>query len=444
MKSYLLETSIGYYIFDDKGNLLSKINFLKDSEEFGKIILKISQLEVPTGLEEFGNQLNNLNVKEIITENKEMRDILSKITDKPVSSSIYDPIFKKLRSNFPKLLEQISSELTEETLITHTKLIAEKVTKEGVKESSEQDDVHIKHIIESFEDTVKFINVYSVRLREWYGVHFPELTDNLVSDSKLYALIVDKLGKKENITTENLQNELAVREEYANEIGRRVSNSMGSDIDDQILNSIQNLSKQIINLFELKNQLEKDLDFLLKPSAPNLQKILGSQLAGKLITHAGGLRSLALMPSSTIQVLGAEKALFRSLKTNKDSPKHGIIFTWPNIRGAKYWHRGKISRLLAGKIAIASKIDFFKGEFIGDKILAELEQKIAEIKERFPKPPEKVEEPEDIKRMEASDYSRMKKNDARGKRKNLSKSKYKTGAKSGKYNKNVKRQGRRN
>ncbi|MBD3350548.1 MAG: C/D box methylation guide ribonucleoprotein complex aNOP56 subunit, partial [Candidatus Lokiarchaeota archaeon] len=117
--------------------------------------------------------------------------------------------------------------------------------------------------------------------------------------------------------------------------------------------------------------------------------LIGSQLAGKIITMAGGLRDLALMPSSTIQVLGAEKALFRSLRKNADSPKHGIIYTWPEIRGAQYWQRGKISRLLAGKISICSKVDYFKGDYIGDTILKEVKEKIEQIKESFPKPPKK-------------------------------------------------------
>ena len=99
------------------------------------------------------------------------------------------------------------------------------------------------------------------------------------------------------------------------------------------------------------------------------------------------------MPASRIQLLGAEKALYRFLKTGEKRPKHGLIFQWRQIRGSKPWLRGKISRVIAGKIGLASKVDYFGGEFMGDILLKDIEEKIKEIELKYPNPPKKKIEP---------------------------------------------------
>ena len=297
--------------------------------------------------------------------------------------------------------------------MSFSKQLAEFISRKQIQKHGEQADVHIKLINETFEDTLKIINIFGSRLREWYGVHFPELTDSLISDGKLFAGIVNKLGLRKNINSQILQEYFNIGANYADEIEERKQNSMGSNLTNEQLNTIQNLSQKILSLIEFKENLENDLDNLLTSVAPNLKAIIGAQLTGKLISRAGSLKRLSKMPSSTIQVLGAEKALFRSLNKKNESPKHGIIFTWSHIRGAKLWQRGKISRLLAGKISICSKVDYFKGDFIGDKISALLEKKIEDIKIKFPEPPKR-------KNTDTKDT-------ARKKRKQLSKSKYKKG-----------------
>ena len=121
--------------------------------------------------------------------------------------------------------------------------------------------------------------------------------------------------------------------------------------------------------------------------APNVQFLVGSLQAARLIALASGLTNLAKMPASTIQVLGAEKALFRSLRSGVRPPKHGVIFHDSSIHDAKKWQRGKMSRALAGKLAIAARTDAFSGRFIGDALKADLEKRIDEIKEKYQKPP---------------------------------------------------------
>jgi nucleolar protein 56 len=121
--------------------------------------------------------------------------------------------------------------------------------------------------------------------------------------------------------------------------------------------------------------------------APNLLALVGGLIGAKLIAKAGSLKKLAFMPASRIQLLGAEKALYRFLKTGEKRPKHGLIFQWNLIRGSKQHNRGKISRVISGKIGISAKVDYFGGEFIADVLSKDINAKIQEIEKKYPKPP---------------------------------------------------------
>jgi nucleolar protein 56 len=162
---------------------------------------------------------------------------------------------------------------------------------------------------------------------------------------------------------------------------------MGANVD---LSIIQNYADQIISLDAYRQELEEYLDSVMEKAAPNINALIGSLIGAKLLAKAGSLQKLAYMPASRIQLLGAEKALYRFLKTGEKRPKHGLIFQWNQIRSAKPWIRGKIARVVAGKIGLSAKVDFFSGEFIGDALLKEIEDKIKEIEKKYPNPPQKT------------------------------------------------------
>jgi nucleolar protein 56 len=121
--------------------------------------------------------------------------------------------------------------------------------------------------------------------------------------------------------------------------------------------------------------------------APNTRTLVGSLLGARLIAIAGGLNNLAKMPASTVQVLGAEKALFRTLKTGARPPKHGLLFQHTLVHDANPWQRGKIARALAGKLAIAARTDAFSGKYIGYRLQLSLEKRVKEIQERYKNAP---------------------------------------------------------
>ena len=150
---------------------------------------------------------------------------------------------------------------------------------------------------------------------------------------------------------------------------------------------IQHVAKRTLDLYEDKERILNYLDELMQEAAPNIRALIGPIIGAKLIRKAGGIGELAKMPASTIQILGAEKALFRALHGKGTPPKHGIIFQDPRIFKAPWWQRGKIARALAGKLSIAARVDYFTGEYIGDELLRDLERRIEEIRKKYPKPP---------------------------------------------------------
>ena len=142
-----------------------------------------------------------------------------------------------------------------------------------------------------------------------------------------------------------------------------------------------------MELYKARRKLDSYVEKLMGEVAPNIRILAGSSLGARLVSLAGGLENLSRMPASTIQILGAEKALFRSMKTGALPPKHGAIFQHQDIHQALRWQRGKIARALSGKIAIAARVDAFRGEFMGEKLKIELDARVREIKSKYPRPP---------------------------------------------------------
>ncbi len=164
---------------------------------------------------------------------------------------------------------------------------------------------------------------------------------------------------------------------------------MGADLYDTDMEQIQKMCERVLELYDARSDLEKYVDEVMKEVAPNTSALAGSTLGARLIAQAGRLEDLAKMPASTIQVLGAEKALFRSLTTGARPPKHGIIFQHVLIHGAKRRLRGKIARAFAGKLAIAVRTDAFSGNYIGERLNEDLQERIEEINKKYKKPKRK-------------------------------------------------------
>jgi nucleolar protein 56 len=208
----------------------------------------------------------------------------------------------------------------------------------------------------------------------------------LIDKHETYARLVANLGRREDFTIENLETEGLPRAK-AEHVAKAANASMGASLSNEDAVQIQAMSKTVLTLHNLRKSLEDYIDSTVKDVAPNIHALAGPLLGARLIALAGGLNNMAKMPASTIQVLGAEKALFRSLRTGTRPPKHGVIFQHNLIHGAKLWHRGKMARALAGNLAIAARADAFSGRYIADRLKAGVERRGKEIQAKYGKPP---------------------------------------------------------
>ena len=246
-----------------------------------------------------------------------------------------------------------------------------------VRRISEKLDLHISQSINALDELDKIINVIGARLREWYGLHFPEL-DYLIQNIFTYAEIVRLAGNRTNIDLTMLEN-LGIESKKTEMILVAVERSKGGDILEENLSIIKKLANEVIMQTELRRILAYQIEEMMEKIAPNMKDILTATVGARLMAKAGSLQKLSVMPSSTIQIIGAEKALFRSLKTGAPPPKHGILFQHPILHSAPKWQRGKMARAIASKVAIAVRIDLFRN---GEKdlyISEQLNKRIAEI-----------------------------------------------------------------
>ncbi|MGD1835943.1 MAG: NOP5/NOP56 family protein [Nitrososphaeraceae archaeon] len=256
---------------------------------------------------------------------------------------------------------------------------------------SEQLDLHISQSINSLDELDKIINVIGSRLREWYGLHFPEL-DNLIQNIVTYAEIVKVAGNRENITLEILVN-LGIDNNRSQIIVETAQRSKGGSILPENLSIVKKLAEEILLQTELRRILANHIDISMEKIAPNIKELLTSTVGARLIAKSGSLNKLSLLPASTIQILGAEKALFRSLKTGARPPKHGLLFQHPVLHSAPKWQRGKIARVIASKVAIASRIDLYRKGEKDPKLIDELNNRISEIQVKYKEPKFDSEDP---------------------------------------------------
>jgi nucleolar protein 56 len=143
---------------------------------------------------------------------------------------------------------------------------------------------------------------------------------------------------------------------------------------------VRKMAELYVKTRECRSIVEKQIGDLMEETAPNVAAVIGPILGARLISKVGSLARLASLPASTIQILGAEKALFRALRKRGKPPKHGIIFQHPWVHASPRKIRGKVARLLASRIAIAARVDCFSGRFIGDELKKDVENRIKSLR----------------------------------------------------------------
>jgi len=234
-------------------------------------------------------------------------------------------------------------------------------------------DEHILiRFIDALDDLDKNTNALSERLKELYDLHFPELR----LKGEPLARFISKHGLRNDISNWNMEDE---------KILERARNSSGMELPGPWGTCIIGLAASIAGLYDNKNRISLDIEEYMNNHLPNLSAVAGTHVGARLLGIVGSSKKLASMPSSSIQVLGAEKALFKHLRGNATSPKHGVIFQHPLVKESPWWLRGKIARALASKISIAVRVDYYSGTFDAD-IAKDLFRKVDELHKKYPKP----------------------------------------------------------
>jgi len=223
-----------------------------------------------------------------------------------------------------------------------------------LKFSPDKVDTMIVQAIGLLDDLDKELNTYSMRVREWYGWHFPELS-KIIPDNILFARSVKLMGFRTNAATTDFS--IFLPSELEEEVKEAAQISMGTEISDEDIENVIELCEQVISISEYRDQLGDYLRNRMQAIAPNLSVLVGELVGARLIAHAGSLMNLAKHPASTVQILGAEKALFRALKTKHETPKYGLIYHASLIGQAPPKYKGKIARVLGAKCALAIRCD---------------------------------------------------------------------------------------
>ncbi|KAF0719547.1 Aste57867_961 [Aphanomyces stellatus] len=312
------------------------------------------------------------------------------VSDKGLAQSISDSlsvsvntnettleILRGVRLHFAKFIKELDNGVWSKAQLG----LGHSYSRAKVKFNVNRADNMIIQAIALLDQLDKDINTFAMRVREWYSWHFPELV-KIVPDNYVYARCASFIQHRTSLSDDSIEElaKLTMDEEKAQAIVAASRVSMGMDMSELDMLNVNNFTSRLIGLAEYRKQLHQYLNSKMGQVAPNLAALIGDAVGARLISHAGSLTNLAKCPASTVQILGAEKALFRALKTRGNTPKYGLLFHSSFIGRAAAKNKGRISRYLANKCAIASRIDSFIDEpttAYGEQMKEQVEERLA-------------------------------------------------------------------
>ncbi|KUF76720.1 Nucleolar protein 56 [Phytophthora nicotianae] len=404
----LFESASGYAIFEvveneEIGGLLAEVQAsVADVSSFGRIV-KLKAFQPFTSAENALENINNVSegllsedLKNFLEMNlpkvksgKKAKFALG-VQDKGLAQAISDElnapcntsettleIVRGVRMHFATFVK----ELAQGNLAKAQLGLGHSYSRAKVKFNVNRADNMIIQAIALLDQMDKDINTFAMRVREWYSWHFPELV-KIVNDNYVYARCASFIKNRSSLSEDSLEElaKIVLDEDKAQQILHAARSSMGMDMSEIDMINVDNFTTRLVKLAEYRRQLHEYLVSKMSTVAPNLASLIGESVGARLISHAGSLTNLAKCPASTVQILGAEKALFRALKTRGNTPKYGLLFHSTFIGRAAAKNKGRISRYLANKCAIASRIDSFIDEpttKYGDKMREQVEERLA-------------------------------------------------------------------
>ena len=369
MEFYITQCIAGFIAFDEDFQIADYKLFRE--EDAVSNLIKIEENEILDEEIELinGIKLDSIDDKIIIETTKRKSQYKELENYENIEVKTPNKGGEHLRSNIDKVFEEIGFSKSQDEITQ----IYEKLAIHKIKKSSQEEDKLLIQAINSVDDIDESISKLVERIRDWYTIYFPEM--DTISNNETYIKLIAESENREDIL-----------ENFMEHFSEEIEESTGADIEEDDLLMLKSFAESIYSLQKSRKELETYIDNKMEAIAPNLRDLLGSTLGAKLIAHIGSIKRLATYPASVIQIMGAEKAIFRHLKTGERPPKHGLIFQHPSVRGAKWWNRGKIARNLALKITLAVRKDVFSGEYdpsIAEDYLKKVEQ--IEKENPFPK-----------------------------------------------------------
>jgi len=396
----LFETPAGYAIFKlmDEGKLSKSDNLYEDFETLDKAknVVKLKKFQ------KFEDTTEALASATALVEGK-MSKSLKKLLKKVVAEDAHEKlavadaklgnvIKEKMElaceanSKISELMRCIRSQasglisgLPDKEMSAMELGLAHSLSRYKLKFSPDKIDTMIVQAVNLLDDLDKELNNYIMRCREWYGWHFPEL-GKIITDNLAFVKTVELMGTRDNAKSTDLSDILP--EEVEEKVKEAAEISMGTEISEEDIINIKHLCQQVCDIQEYRGQLYEYLKNRMIAIAPNLTILVGELVGARLISHAGTLMNLAKHPASTVQILGAEKALFKALKTKHDTPKYGLIYHAQLVGQASAKLKGKVSRMLAAKAAIATRVDALAEETntdLGIEHRAKVETRIRQL-----------------------------------------------------------------
>ncbi|CDR99679.1 probable NOP58-required for pre-18S rRNA processing [Sporisorium scitamineum] len=384
MVKVLFETAVGFCLFNvsDSSKLEATKNLHEslDSAEGASNLLKLSAIHRFTNTAEAVEDISAINqgkmsksLKKFLTDEivegkgKEKENLI--VAESKLASNIakklgirvtYDSelldLYRGIRENLATLLSSSSDEasLDPRDLNTMSLGLSHSLSRYKLKFSPDKVDTMVVQAIGLLDDLDKEINIYAMRVKEWYGWHFPEM-GKIITDNLAYAKVIRAMGFRTNASATDFSEILP--EEIEETLKAAAEISMGTEISETDLEHIWSLCDQVISITQYRTQLYQYLQNRMAAIAPNLTALVGDLVGARLISHAGSLMNLAKHPASTVQILGAEKALFRALKTKHDTPKYGLIYHSSLVGQAPQKLKGKMARMVATKAALSIRLD---------------------------------------------------------------------------------------
>ncbi|EJT50246.1 pre-rRNA processing protein, Nop58p [Trichosporon asahii var. asahii CBS 2479] len=286
----------------------------------------------------------------VVSEPKLAATITKSLKIPVVSDSSTQDLYRGIRQQLASLLGGVE----QKDLNTMSLGLGHSLSRFKLKFSTDKVDTMVIQAIALLDDLDKEINIYSMRVKEWYGWHFPEM-GKIIVDNLAYARVVKAMGFRTNAASTDFS--MVLPEDLEATLKQAAELSMGTEISDTDMNHINDLCDQVISITEYRTQLSEYLRNRMQAIAPNLTALVGDLVGARLISHAGSLMNLAKFPASTVQILGAEKALFRALKTKHDTPKYGLIYHASLVGQAPQKLKGKMARMTSTKASLSIRLD---------------------------------------------------------------------------------------